>query len=161
MSHFRAVLCLAAVLSTARAYGEARNPDLGSLIHSLQKENRLEQAMAWMRSIYASDNGFTFPDFENTANLLKMAMQQAGLQKVQVVPAPADGVTQVGFWTMPMAWDAKSARLEIISPTVSPEQRLLADYKNIPASLGMWSGSTPPDGVEAEVVVVSKDYILF
>ena len=37
---------------------------------------------------------------------------------MELLGAPADGVTQVGYWTMPLAWDVKSARLEIIDPAV-------------------------------------------
>jgi hypothetical protein len=53
-----------------------------------------------------------------------------------------------------MAWDAKSARLEILDPTVRLADRILADYEKIPTSLGMWSGPTPPEGITAEVVEV-------
>jgi hypothetical protein len=83
-------------------------------------------------------------------------MRLAGLEDVQIVSPPADGVTQYGYWTMPLAWDVKQATLEIVEPRVSAEQRVLADYQKIPASLGMWSGPTPPEGVTAEVVVAPQ-----
>jgi hypothetical protein len=55
---------------------------------------------------------------------------------------------------MPLAWDVRSATLEIVEPAVPAERRMLADYSRIPASLGMWSGHTPRDGVMAELVEV-------
>jgi hypothetical protein len=108
--------------------------------------------MERMRRIYSTDRWFTFPKFQQTAEYLKGAMMEIGLQQVEVLAAPADGVTQVGFWTMPMAWDAKHARLEIVEPSVPPGQSVLADFEKVPTSLGMWSGSTPPEGITAEIV---------
>ena len=84
-------------------------------------------------------------------------MRQAGLDDVQIGQGPADGVTQDGFWTQPMAWDAHSATLEIVSPQVPEDRRVLADYQKVPTSLCMWSGPTPPGGVEAEIVLPPKD----
>ena len=79
-------------------------------------------------------------------------MTEAGLQNVEVLGAPADGVTQFGFWTEPLAWDAKEARLELLGDEVPAEFRVLADYGKVPSSLGMWSGPTPAEGVTAEIV---------
>ena len=112
--------------------------------------------MRVMRDVYASDRYFTFPRFHATAEYLKNRMQEAGLSGVELVETPADGVTQVGYWTMPMAWDVKSARLEILDESVPAASRVLADYEKVPSSLGMWSGPTPAGGVTAEVVEVKK-----
>ncbi|MBI1896466.1 MAG: M28 family peptidase [Acidobacteria bacterium] len=79
-------------------------------------------------------------------------MREIGLSKVELVSTPADGVTQFGFWTMPLAWDVKQARLEVIEPASPPDMRVLADYSQEPASLIMWSAATPPGGVVADVV---------
>jgi hypothetical protein len=51
-----------------------------------------------------------------------------------------------------LAWDAKQARLELTGEDVPAEFRVLADYEKVPTSLGMWSGPTPPGGVNAEIV---------
>ena len=97
-----------------------------------------------------------FPAFMRTAEYLKKRMQEAGLSSVELVETPADGVTQVGYWTMPLAWDVRSARLEILDDSVPAASRVLADYEKVPSSLGMWSGPTPAGGVTAEVVEVKK-----
>lgn len=112
--------------------------------------------MTTMRQVYSTDRHFTFSAFQRTADYLRTRLREAGLEQVEIVEAPADGRTQVGFWTMPLAWDARSARLELLDPHVPAEQRLLADYERVPASLGMWSGSTPPEGIETEIVSVSR-----
>jgi hypothetical protein len=111
-----------------------------------------EEAMAYMRHVYSTDRWFNFPKFQQTAEYLKQTMTEAGLQKVEILGAPADGVTQFGFWTEPLAWDVKQARLELMAGDVPAEFRVLADYEKVPTSLGMWSGPAPPGGVTAEIV---------
>src|SRR6185369_16745461 len=86
--------------------------------------------------------------FEKTADYLKSRLAEIGLKNVEIGGAKADGVTQAGFWTMPLAWDVTSARLEL----TSPERELLCDYKAVPTCLGMWSGATDAEGVDAELV---------
>ncbi len=126
--------------------------DLQRLVQKIRSEVRPDQAMDFVRHVYATDRWFTYPKFQETAEYLNRTMGDIGLKNVEVLGAPADGVSQSGFWTMPLAWDAKFARLEIIDPVVSSEERILADYQKIPTSLGMWSGPTPPEGITAEVV---------
>ena len=108
--------------------------------------------METMRRAYSTDHWFTFPKFEETALYLKQRLEQSGLEQVEVGGAKADGETQAGFWTMPLAWDVEQARLEMIEP----EHSLLCDYQSVPASLGMWSGPTPKNGITAEIVDITK-----
>ena len=143
----------AILLGTACA---AQSP-LAPVIDSVRSELRSQEAMQYMREVWSTDRLFTFPAFEKTAGHVAATMKQIGLSDVEVLSAPADGVTQYGFWTMPLAWDAKQARLEIVEPAVPAEQRVIADYPRIPTSLGMWSGPTPPEGVTAEVVEMEGD----
>jgi hypothetical protein len=123
---------------------------LDAIIAELRREVRPDEAMEIMQQVYENDRHFTFPRFQVTAELLRDRMSQLGLQNVELVETPADGVTQVGYWTMPMAWDVRSARLQIVGGEV------LADYTQTPASLGMWSGATPKNGITAEVVEVKR-----
>jgi peptidase M28-like protein len=153
LSKKRAVLLLIAWVAVPAI---AADPpvDFERLVEAIRSEVQPDQAMDFMRHVYATDRWFTFPKFQETAAYLSRTMGEIGLKNVELLGAPADGVTQVGFWTEPMAWDAKSARLEILDPTVHSADRILADYEKIPTSLGMWSGSTPPEGITAEVVEV-------
>ena len=132
------------------------SPSLEAVIEQVRGAYRSDYAMRVMREVYANDRYFTFPRFHATAEYLKEQMQKTGLNRVELVEAPADGTTQVGYWTMPMAWDVKSARLEILDQTVPAKSRVLADYEKIPSSLGMWSGPTPPEGITAEIVEVKR-----
>ncbi len=146
----------ASFLLFAPALAAQPAPSLAAVIGHVRAGYRSADAMQVMREVYASDRFFTFPRFRATSDYLKRRMQDAGLSDVQVIDAPADGVTQVGYWTMPMAWDVKAARLEILDTTLPAADRILADYDRIPSSLGMWSGPTPPEGVTAEVVEVKR-----
>jgi len=149
-------LCVFLLAVSPAARAEPAAPSLETILRDVQAAYNSGQAMDYMRHAYANDRYFTFPRFQATAEYLKAEMQKAGLRDVEIVGAPADGVTQSGFWTMPLAWDVKSARLEILDSSLPEANRVLADYEKVPASLGMWSGSTPPGGVTAEIVEVKK-----
>src|SRR3954453_19205894 len=105
-------------------------------------------ALETVNRVYDTDHWFTFSAFEKTAAYLKTRFEEAGLVDIEIGGAHADGKTQAVFWTMPLAWDVASARLELRSPTTE----VLCDYSKIPTCLGMWSGPTPPVGVDAELV---------
>jgi hypothetical protein len=139
-----AVLLLATLISPAAA------ASLDTVVNAVRAEVRPQDAMDIMRHVYATDRWFTFPKFEETARYLKHTLAEIGLQDIELFPVPADGVTQFGYWTEPLAWDVKSARLELLDGTV------LADYEKVPSSLGMWSGPTPREGVTAEVIEYSE-----
>jgi hypothetical protein len=133
-------------LSGSRA-ATSRNP-LTPLVSTISSNAKADGAMETMRTVYSTDHWFTFPKFEQTASYLKKRLEQDGLTHVEISGGRADGVTQVGYWTMPLAWDVISARLEMREP----DREVLCDYAAVPSSLGMWSGSTPKGGIEAEVV---------
>ena len=63
---------------------------------------------------------------------LKSALTDMGLDHIESLSAPADGISQFGFWTEPMAWDVKQAKLEIIEPAVAADQAVLADFEKVP-----------------------------
>src|SRR5690348_351466 len=142
-------------------WGQTRaqtTPSPGSkLLRTLLDSANPDQAMKDVRAIWETDRWFTFPKFEETARNVAEIMRRAGLEDVEIGNAPADGVTQGGFWTEPLAWDVHVGTLEIVDPPVPAEQRVLADYQKVPTSLCMWSGPTPAGGVVTEVVAPSSD----
>ncbi len=127
------------------------NP-LQPLIKTIDKQVDAARAMETVNRVYATDRWFTFPKFEETALYLKKRLQDSGVKQVEIGGARADGKTQSGHWTMPLAWDAKQATLEV----TEPERILLCDYQQVPTSLGMWSGSTPKEGLTVELVDIAK-----
>ena len=107
--------------------------DVDRVIDAIRKDWKSDHAMKVLNRVYSTDRFFTFPKFEATARFLSEEMRRARLDRVEVVNAPADGETQIGFWTMPLAWDASAAKLELLDPSVPPDARLLADYRKVPS----------------------------
>jgi Peptidase family M28 len=136
--------------------GAARAPAITSpvskLLQTLLESVNPDQAVRDVHTIWETDRWFTFPKFEETAKNVAAILRRAGLEDVEIANAPADGVTQAGFWTEPLAWDVHVGTLEIVEPQVPADQRVLADYQKVPSSICMWSGPTPAGGVVAEVV---------
>lgn len=149
-----AVALAAVCFSPELSVGSGRSVGLDAVIQNIRSEVAPDQAMEFMRRIYSTDRWFNFEKFGETAGYLKTAMEQEGLQQVEIGRPPADGVTQAGFWTMPLAWDASEARLEIVDPWVPASSRVLCDYQKVPTSLGEWSGPTPPGGVTAKIAAM-------
>src|SRR5260370_40651465 len=152
--HLRALL-LAFFLAPAIC-SAADDVSFARMVQQIGSSVESDHAMQTMRYVWETDRWFTFPKFRETAEYLKAAMTAAGLRDVELLEAPADGLSRAGYWTMPLAWDVKQAQLEIVAPLPNPEFRLLADYQTTPTSLGMWSGPTTPDGVIAEVVELQR-----
>jgi Peptidase family M28 len=125
---------------------------VSQLVQTVGKGVDVDRAMETMRRVYDTDHFFTFPKFEETAAYLKQRLEESGVTQVEIGGAVADGKTQAGYWTEPLAWDVKEARLEV----VEPERTLLCDYQSVPTSLGMWSGSTPKEGVTTELVDITR-----
>src|SRR5437660_12916820 len=102
--------------------------DIAQLLQAIRGEMQPSQAMDFMQHVYSTDRWFTFPKFQETAEYLKHSMEEIGLEDVELLGAPADGSSHAGFWMMPLAWDVKSGRLEIIDPVPAGEPALLGDY---------------------------------
>src|SRR5438552_15654903 len=120
-SYRRRVVILSVVFSLLAVSALTLTPaptPLVQLIQTIRSELKPEEAMNFMRQVYSTDRWFTFPKFQETAEYLKQSMKGIGLEDVELSGVPADGSSQSGFWTMPLAWDVKSARLEIVDPPV-------------------------------------------
>lgn len=111
-----------------------------------------ERAKTLTAAIHSSDRWSTFSQYRLCGNYCATCMREYGLDAVELMEIPADGETKFGDWTMPLAWDVEEAHLELLEPRAAA--RLLASYREEPASLAMWSAPTPPEGLEAEVVLV-------
>src|SRR5712692_10313347 len=129
-------ILLASLLAPA-VLAAADDASFARLVNQIGSAVEQDHAMGTMHRVWETDRWFTFPKFRETAEYLKSVMTAAGLRDVELLEAPADGVSRAGYWTMPLAWDVKHAQLEIVAPMPNPEFRLLADYETVPASLGM------------------------
>src|SRR3954453_18910431 len=147
-----AVILLVTTVLGAQNRAPVSTSPVTKLLRTLLESAKPDQAMRDVRAIWETDRWFTFPKFEETAKNVAAIMRRAGLEDVEIGNAPADGVTQAGFWTEPLAWDVHVGTLEIVEPEVPADRRVLADYQRTPASVCMWSGPTPAGGVVTEVV---------
>ena len=124
------------------------------LLAQLRREISGQHAWDDTSAIHAIDRYFTFSSFHESARYSVERLRAAGLDKVEVLEAPADGRTIFGDWTMPLAWDADAATFDLIAP--DGEATRLADRSQIPACLAMWSAPTPREGVEADLVWIEN-----
>lgn len=140
-----AALLLLAVTGTTLS---AESSPLSAAARKILSRIDAGRALETVDLVYASDRYFTFPSFERTTGILQKRLAASGLTEIELGAAPADGHSQAGFWTMPLAWDVDTATLDIVSPA---KQRL-CDYRAVPTCLGMWSGATPAGGIDAQLV---------
>ena len=105
-------------------------------------------------AVHALDREFTFSDVHESARLSAERLRAAGAADVQIIEAPADGRSIYGDWMMPFAWECDGATFDLVGANGGVER--IADRAEIPCCLAMWSGPTPAEGVEAEIVLVDK-----
>src|SRR5712691_8386086 len=70
------------------------------LVNQIGSAVEQDRAIQTMRRVWETDRWFTFPKFRETAEYLKSVMTAAGLRDVELLEAPADGVSRAGYWTM-------------------------------------------------------------
>jgi len=124
------------------------------LISLLEQQASAQRAWDDAVAIHALDRSFTFPSFHESAGLSAERLRAAGVSGVEIVEAPADGRTIYGDWMMPLAWEAGGATFDLIGAEGTAER--IADRAEVPCCLAMWSGPTPKEGVEAEIVLVDS-----
>ncbi len=90
--------------------------------------------------------------YKQAAEYLKGYLRRIGLE-VTSIDGPMDNRTPVGNYRFtPLAWEPVDAVLRV----VSPEEKMLVSFAEAPICINSWSASTPPEGVEAEVVYVGR-----
>jgi len=93
------------------------------------------------------------PGFRDAANWCKATLESYGLD-ARVLEYPADGRTT--YWTQLMfkEWSATEAELKIVEPKGSA--RTLARFSENKMSLIQRSSPTPPEGIEADLVLLEN-----
>lgn len=151
--------CLLLIPIMSRAQTIPPSPQLQHTVQEIHAQVSAAEAFDIVAQLHSLDRWQEFSRFRESADYLRAKMTALGLHNVEVLPAPADGVSQFGWWTMPLAWDVKSATLEIVEPSARPGMRVLCDYKKEPASLIQWSGPTAPGGITADVIQLNSTRI--
>ena len=94
---------LASAANAARVRGPLTPSPVTGLLQLLLANVNSTEAMTNMQAMWATDRYFNFAKFQETAKNVAEMMRRAGLDDVQIGQGPADGVTQAGFWTEPIA----------------------------------------------------------
>ena len=95
-----------------------------------------------------------FEAMQRTAEVAAQLMEDSGLEQIELIDTPADGVSSFSGWVNPEALAIEDATLEIVKPRVP--NPVLAHYRKQPCSLMVYSRPTPPEGVCAELVAIPK-----
>ena len=120
-----------------------------SIAAAVARELSGDRAKNHVIEIHRTDRFSSFDRYRETAEYCAGQMRASGLEGVEVLPCRADGRTPYGDWLVPRSWDARSAELRI-----AETDHVLARYPDVPASLYMYSGQTPPEGIETELIWV-------
>jgi len=125
----------------------------------IKEELSGEKAKLYVQQISRFHRIQASPMFHEAAEYVKDTLLQIGVKDAKIEQFASDGSKK--YWThiSPVGWEVKSAELKLIEP----EEKLLAQYADIPMSLHVHSKSTPKKGVVAELIDVgvgtkSKDY---
>lgn len=90
------------------------------------------------------------PGMRQAGELLVKRYRESGAATAEMTPYPADDKTLfMGFAHNQLEWQPHSASLEV----VSPERYTICRYDDEPLCLTCYSVATPPEGIEAEVVL--------
>ena len=107
--------------------------------------------METCRRLYEIERPFGFAASERSARFCFEQLQKAHLDEVELLEFPADGLTDYWDKRMPIAWDARSGRLEVTRPRRAFADPVIADHARSPFHLAMWCASTPPGGIATEL----------
>ncbi len=124
---------------------------LAGLLHTISAEFSGEHCLRTVRGIFESDHRSDYQAFRETAQYVRGRLEEAGLSDVQVIPHLADGVSKHGDWIVPQAWDVSGAELRIAAP--EHMRRTVVRHADKPICIAMHSAPTPPEGIEAELVL--------
>lgn len=125
----------------------------GNVFSIIDREVSAGLAFEELKAVHQIDRWFSFSAFEQSARHAAGRWKSFGLSRVEIENFRADGRTRVGSWIMPYAWDVDTAVLTITEPA-ELAGGVIARYRETPSSLSMWSGPTPENGIEADLVLV-------
>ncbi|MFC1608398.1 hypothetical protein ACFL47_10565 [Candidatus Latescibacterota bacterium] len=151
------LLIISFIMGIIAVNGFSHATDFDNLMDTVVHEVSGNRARDIAARIWQYDKWSTLPMWKKSSEEIKTIMLERGFDEAHVVEKSADGRTRVGTWTNPIGWDVTQATLEVIEPKGLPEEyRYLANFLDDPTTLGCWSAGTPPEGIEAELVVLEQ-----
>lgn len=110
-----------------------------------------EAALRSVAGVTAHHRIQSSPGFREAARFCLAELRQAGIP-AEILSFAGDGHTEYWGNPGPQEWVAQSATLRLTAP--EKEGRILANYHDQKISLIQRSAATPPEGVEADVIVL-------
>ncbi|MDD2710788.1 MAG: AAC(3) family N-acetyltransferase [Verrucomicrobiae bacterium] len=117
-------------------------------------ELNMENLMDVSLGVYRHERQGGYRQYEQSAAFFQRQLAAAGASGVKSQAIPADGKSTFLDYTIPQAWDIRSASLEIVSPIVA--EKRLASMQDEILCVANRCGPTPKEGVLAEVVTVEQ-----
>jgi len=153
----KCTIVLVVLFSVLILPGDVHSGEIDELLPLIKNEISGDRAREYVGRMWRYDKWSTLPMWKKTAQEVQTIMKERGFDEAEIVDTPADGVTQYGTWTNPIGWDVTQATLVVTEPRDIPgEFRFLCSYRYNPTSLTFFSCPTPPEGVEAELIVLDK-----
>ena len=124
------------------------------ILKAIADEFRTGQCLRDIAKHWACHPTVPGPGMRAAGEFLVGRYMESGLTEARLVPYPADDRTEfLGGHRNPLEWRPRSALLDIIAP--EPDAYRVCCYADEPLCLVGNSHSTPPEGIEAELVVTS------
>ncbi len=123
--------------------------ELYKLLHQeISGENTLNMAT----DIWRHDRTVSYAEYAKSARYCQEKLKKARASEAEIITFPATGKAKYGAHRLQRAWDGHDAELHIVEPEASAER--LLSYRDNPWVLARGSTPTPPEGVEAELVIL-------
>jgi len=120
----------------------------------LQNQLSVSSIRSNMRDLFGIERVPNASNFRRSARLVEKLMRSAGLTSVERITYPLDGNTRYGDLVMPPAWDCQEGYIDLVGESGRVER--LADFREHPFVVAMWSPSTPSCPSEGEMAAEQK-----
>ncbi len=111
----------------------------------------VKAAKRWTEELYALEKGGSYANFPAVAEYCRKSLAEAGFENIEIIEHCADGKSGSFDCTMPPAWDICGRSFL----QIAGENIILADTEVIPWCAAPWSGATPPEGVQGELIALA------
>jgi len=120
----------------------------------LHQEISGENALNMATDIWHHDRKVSYDEYAKSARYCQEKLQNAKASEAEIVTFPATGKTKYGAYKLQRAWNGRDGELHILAPEANAGR--LLSYRDNPWVLARGSTPTPPEGVEAEVVILDS-----
>ena len=121
--------------------------NLNDLFEKITQTATPERMVEQVQTMWENNKWSNFSGYRETAAFVLETLRTGGIQ-AESIDLPADGETVYGDAVMPFSWDCEDAVIEVDENFPSA----LSNLKEAPNLVGMWSPSTPEEGIQAEMV---------